>query len=159
MKMSIGIFVVGLAILWSATCLAQSAAEPSPTRDQAIAMVQSGARFLKLNGPEALIKAVNAKDPQFVKGELYLRVRGIDGMNLAHPINSKLVGKNMINLPDADGKLFRKEIVSIAKTQGKGWVNYSWPNPESKLIEPKSTYFERAGDLILESGVYGVATK
>jgi cytochrome c len=120
----------------------------------AIAMVDKGLAYLKKNGKEALIKEINAKNPDYVKGELYLYVRGVDGTVLAHPVNPKLVGKNMITLPDAEGKYFRKEIIDRAKAEGKGWVDYSYNNPVSKVIEKKSTYFVRADDIILEAGIY-----
>jgi signal transduction histidine kinase len=64
------------------------------------------------------------------------------------------VGTNAVVLPDADGKLFRKEIIERAKTEGKGWVDYSYNNPASGNIEHKSTYFFRNNNVILEAGVY-----
>jgi cytochrome c len=124
------------------------------TPADAIAIVDKGLAFLKKNGKDELIKTVNAKSPEFVQGELYLYVRSIDGTVLAHPVNPRLVGKNMMELPDADGKYFRKEIVETAKAKGKGWVNYSYNNPVSKVIEKKSTYFVLSGDVILEAGIY-----
>lgn len=120
----------------------------------AIAMVDKGLAYMKKHGKDALVKEINAKNPEFVQGELYLYVRGVDGTVLAHPVNAKLIGKNMITLPDAEGKYFRKEIIDRAKSEGKGWVDYSYNNPVSKVIEKKSTYFVLNGDVILESGIY-----
>jgi signal transduction histidine kinase len=120
----------------------------------AIAMVEKGQAYLQKNGKDALIKEINGKNADFIKGDIYLYIRGIDGTILAHPVNAKLVGKNMTELPDADGKLFRKEIIEMAKTKGKGWVDYRYNNPVSKEIEQKSTYLLRNGDIILEAGIY-----
>lgn len=120
----------------------------------AIAMVDKGLSYLQKNGKDALIKEINNKNPEFVKGELYLYVRAMDGAVLAHPINPKLIGKNMLELPDADGKLFRKDIVEMAKAKGKGWVDYRYNNPVTKEVENKSTYLLRSGDVILEAGIY-----
>jgi len=58
------------------------------------------------------------------------------------------------DLKDADGKLFIREVLRIAQERGKGWVDYQWRNPVSKQVEPKSTYFERAEDLIVLCGIY-----
>jgi cytochrome c len=124
------------------------------TPADAIAIVDKGLAYIKKNGKEALIREINAKNPDFVQGELYLYVRGLDGTVLAHPVNARLIGKNMLELPDAEGKYFRKEIVETAKAKGKGWVNYSYNNPVSKVIEKKSTYFVLSGDVILEAGIY-----
>ncbi|MES2320958.1 MAG: cache domain-containing protein [Pseudomonadota bacterium] len=120
----------------------------------AIAMVDKGLAFMKKNGKEALIKEINVRNPDYVQGELYLYMRAVDGTVVAHPVNAKLVGKNMITLPDAEGKYFRKEIIDRAQSEGKGWVDYSYNNPVSKVIEKKSTYFVKSGDVILEAGIY-----
>ena len=109
---------------------------------------------MQKNSKDALIKEINNKNPEFIKGDIYLYIRAMDGTVLAHPTNPKLVGKNMITLPDANGKYFRKEIVELAQTKGKGWVDYRYNNPVSKEMEDKSTYILRSGDVILEAGIY-----
>ncbi len=101
-----------------------------------------------------MIKEVNNKNPLFIKGNVYLALRAMDGTTIAHPINPRVVGKNMVVFPDADGKFYRKEILDIAKTKGKGWVDYRYNNPETKELEKKATYFVRSGDMILEAGIY-----
>ena len=120
----------------------------------AVAMVEKGVAYLQKNGKDALIREVNNKNPEFVTSATYLTVRALDGTQLAHPTNPKLVGKNMVVLPDADGKLFRQEIIDTAKAKGKGWVDYRYNNPTTKEIEKKSTYFVKSGDVILEAGIY-----
>ncbi len=75
-------------------------------------------------------------------------------MIVAHPKNPKLIGKNLLEVTDPDGKYFRKEIQEVAKTKGKGWVDYKYTNPENKKVEPKTTYLKKAGDLIICCGVY-----
>jgi cytochrome c len=142
-----------IAVLFTATLSSAIAAD---TPADAIAMVDKGLSYLQKNGKDALIKEINNKNPDFIKAELYLYIRGIDGTILAHPVNPKLIGKNMTILPDADGKLFRKEIIELAKTKGKGWVDYRYNNPVTKNLEDKSTYLVRSGDLILEAGIYKV---
>ena len=145
------------ALIFAALVLGLAPCGPSFAQSNpqdAIAMVDKGLAFMKKNGKEALIKEVNAKNPEFVNGELYLYVRAVDGTVVAHPVNPRLVGKNMTTLPDADGKYFRKEIIDIAKAKGKGWVDYRYNNPASKEIEKKSTYFVLSGDVILEAGIY-----
>ena len=141
-----------LMLLFSLTLLAPAAQAAGP--EDAIAMVDKGLAYIKKNGTEALVKEINNKNPEFIKGDLYLYVRSIEGPILAHPINPKLLGKNMLELPDANGKLYRKDIVELAKTKGKGWVDYLYNNPVSKEIEKKTTYLVRSGDVILEAGIY-----
>lgn len=142
------------AIAFSMGALFAATAHASDKPEDAIAMVEKGRAYLAKNGAPALIAEINKKNPDFVAGDLYLVVRGMDGTMLAHPVNAKLIGKNMTPLPDADGKLFRQEILDLAKSKGKGWVDYRFNNPVSKEIEKKSTYILRQGDVILESGIY-----
>jgi cytochrome c len=120
----------------------------------AIAMVEKGLAYMQKNGKDALVQEINNKNPDFINGSIYLYVRGLDGIVIAHPINPKLIGKNMLDLPDADGKYYRKEIIALAKSKGKGWVDYRYNNPVSKQIENKSTYIFRSNDVILEAGIY-----
>ena len=73
---------------------------------------------------------------------------------LAHPKNPKLVGQNLLEKPDVEGKLFRKEIVEKAKSAGAGWVDYVYKNPDTNAVENKTTYLKRAGDVVICAGVY-----
>ncbi|WP_394777819.1 cache domain-containing protein [Undibacterium sp.] len=142
------IILSALCMIFSVSALAAGKA------DDAVAIVDKGLAYLQKNGKAALITEVNNKNPLFIKGDVYLALRALDGTTLAHPINPRVVGKNMIILPDADGKFYRKEIVEIAKSKGKGWVNYRYNNPDSNELEDKATYFVRSGDMILEAGIY-----
>lgn len=143
-----------LPLLITLALVSTSISHAADKPEDAVAMVEKGLAYLQKNGKDALIREINAKNPDFVVGELYLYVRAIDGTIVAHPVNPKLVGKNMLELPDAEGKLFRKDIVELAKSKGKGWVDYRYNNPVSKQIESKTTYLQRAGDIILEAGIY-----
>jgi cytochrome c len=139
---------LSLGVLFAAPSQAADAPE------DAIAIVEKGQAYIAKNGKDALIAEVNKKNPDFIKGDIYLLVRSIDGTMLAHPSNPKLIGKNLVVLPDADGKYFRKDIIELAKSKGSGWVDYRYNNPVSKEIEKKSTYILRQGDVILEAGIY-----
>jgi len=124
------------------------------TKEQAVEMVKSAAAAVKSQGKDAVIKEVNAKDSKWVKGDLYLIVLGPDGSHLAHPTNPSLIGKAMLDEPDADGKMFRKERVDIAKGKGEGWVDYKYKNPKSGAMENKTLYVLKQDDVILSAGTY-----
>lgn len=128
------------------------AAEPS--EKDAIAMVEKGAGIMKSAGKDGMIKRINAKDPEFVHGPLYLTMRDAKGVILANPVNPAMIGKDLLEVPDADGKMFRKEILDLAKSKGKGWVDYKFKNPESGKVEAKTTYIQLVGDVTLEAGIY-----
>ena len=59
-----------------------------------------------------------------------------------------------MDVPDVDGKLYRKEMVTLAKTKGRGWVDYKYRNPVSGKVEPKTSYLAKTGDMIIICGIY-----
>jgi len=133
---------------------AAATAGAEPSEKDAIALVEKGAAFMKTHGKEEMIKRVNAKDPDYLQGALYLTMRDLKGVILANPVNQAMIGKDLIDVPDADGKLFRREIVELAKKKGKGWVDYKFKNPVSGRIEAKTSYIQLVGDVTLEAGIY-----
>jgi signal transduction histidine kinase len=138
-------------------CLAVASAGAStePTEKEAIAMAEKGAAYIKAHGKEELMKRISAKDPEFIQGPLYVDMRDLKtGIVLAHPVNQSIVGKDLTDVPDANGKRYRREIIELAAKEGKGWVEYQYKNPNTGKIEPKSTYILRVGDVVLEAGIY-----
>ena len=59
-----------------------------------------------------------------------------------------MVGKNLIDLKDVDGKAFVKERVDLAQSKGTFWQDYKFTNPVSKKIEPKQMYCEKLDDAV-----------
>ena len=130
-------------------------AATEPTEKDAIAMAERGAAYMKSHGRDEMMKRISAKDPDFVQGTLYVDMRDLrTGIVLAHPINPSIVGKDLLDVPDASGKRYRRDIIELAQKQGKGWVDYQYRNPASGKIEPKTTYILRVGDVVLEAGIY-----
>ncbi|GAB3375503.1 cache domain-containing protein [Massilia agri] len=142
----------------AALCLALAATPAlasGPTEKDAIAMVERGAALIKAKGKDEMIRKINAKDADYVQGELYIDMRDLKtGIVLAHPINPSIVGKDLTDVPDANGKKYRREIIELAAAKGKGWVDYQYKNPTSGKIEPKTTYIQRVDDVVLEAGIY-----
>lgn len=124
------------------------------TKADAESIVQTAAEFASKNGDDKLVAEVNKKDGPFNKGDLYVVVFDKTGTVLAHPVTPTLVGKNQVAVPDADGKLFRKEIVDVAEKQGTGWVDYKYKNPVNGAVEAKTSYVKKQGALIIMAGAY-----
>jgi signal transduction histidine kinase len=137
-----------------AACVCAAASAAGPTEKDAMAMADKAVALAKAGGRDKLIAEVNGKNPDFIQGELYVVVYGIDGMRLAHPINAKLVGKSVLDIADVDGKEYGKEMVAVAKDKGKGWVDYKFKNPTSNKVEQKTSYIVRAGDIFIMTGIY-----
>jgi cytochrome c len=130
--------IVFLAAIFLAGASPILAEEAHGTAEQAKAMIEKADQFLKAHGKEAAYAAFTGKTNGFAEGDIYIFVVDYEGMTLAHGGNAKLVGKNMFNLRDSDGKTFIQEMVGKAQ-KGGGWVDYKWVNPQSKKIELKTT--------------------
>jgi cytochrome c len=152
MKKFLSTILFGLAAL--AFNHAAFAAGDKGTADEATALTKKAIAYLKANGKEKAFAEFSNPTGQFRDRDLYIFVIDFNGKSLAHGANAKLIDKNMADLKDADGKPFIKDFIEVAKSKGKGWVDYKWPNPTTKAIEAKSTYVEKADDFIVACGIY-----
>ena len=123
-------------------------------RDDAKSLVKRAAAYVKYQGKEKALAEISKPKGMFDKGELYVFAYDLQGVMVAHPKNPALIGQNLIVVPDTEGKLFRKEIVEKAKSNGSGWVDYVYLNPETNRQEHKTTYIQKVGDIIVCCGVY-----
>lgn len=146
------LFVSALVTLSAASTA--YANEANATKDEAIAMVKKAIAHAKAQGKDKLFADVNAKAPQFIDRDLYIYVADPKGVVLAHGANAKLVGRDLNQLKDADGKPFVTEIIKIGDSGKPGWVEYRWPNPVTKQIDDKLTYVEKADGVIYCAGIY-----
>ena len=83
-----------------------------------------------------------------------------EGVNVVHPINKTLVGKNLIDLKDKEGRYIVRDVIKSAK-DGSGISKFIFPNPKSKLDEPKvafNFYFEPL-DIVFGTGDYASSIK
>ena len=85
---------------------------------------------------------------------MYVVVYGLDGKVLAHGANAKLIGKDMNDAQDVDGKYYVKERIALASKQADFWQDYKFVNPVTKKIEPKQLYCERLSETAVCAGVY-----
>lgn len=141
---------IGLAALaFSAVAMASD----KGTADEAMAMVKKGVAFVKANGKEKAFAEFNNPKGPFVDRDLYVMVYDMEGNNKAHGSNPKLIGKNLLEIKDADGKFIVKGLIEMAQ-KGKGWFDYKWPNSVTKAVEAKSTYVEKVDDVLIGVGIY-----
>jgi len=122
-------------------------------KEDAVQLVGDAVAAVNKDKAAGVAEIGNAKG-RFVKGELYVFAYDLTGTMVAHPINPKLVGKNLLDVPDAGGKMFRQEIVDGVKRTGVVTVDYKYKNPKSGAIEDKVTYCKKAADLAVCAGYY-----
>ena len=141
--------VIGLIGLLAITVLSCASG-----KDDAKTLVRKAVAYVKYLGKEKAIAEINKPKGMFDKGEVYVFAYDLQGVMLAHPKNPSLIGKNLYDVPDTQGKLFRKEIVEKMKSKGSGWVDYTYWNPETVELEHKTTYCQKEEDIIICCGVY-----
>jgi cytochrome c len=124
------------------------------TKAEAEALVKKAIALIKAEGKEKAFAEINNPKGKFVDRDLYIFVYDMSGKCVAHGFNQKMIGKDLIEMKDPDGKYYVKERIEIAKTKGKGWQDYKFTNPVSKKIELKTAYIEKVDDLIVGCGVY-----
>jgi signal transduction histidine kinase len=146
----IGLFVAAVALAGINT----AALAANGTPDEAKAMVEKVIKLIETEGKDKAIAKVNAPDGGFLDRDLYVVLVDPTGTVVGHAQNKAMIGKPMINVKDAAGKPFVKELMDLANTKGTGWVDYQWPNPQTKKVEQKSSYFKKVGDLVVLVGVY-----
>ncbi|HYD81830.1 MAG TPA: cache domain-containing protein [Paucimonas sp.] len=152
MKKIIKGFLLGLCFALAGS-ISMAAERGSP--EEAVAMVKKAVAYLKANGKDkAFAEFGNLDNKEFHDRDLYIFVYDLNGINLAHGNNPKMVGKNLLDMKDNDGVYIIKGFIEVANSKGKGWVDYKWPNPVTKAVESKSSYIEKVDGMIVGCGIY-----
>ena len=148
------VFAALAAIAFLAQASLASAGEYG-TRDEAVAMVKRVEDMFAKTGADSTFKAVSDKSvASFHDRDLYPFIYDLSGRCVAHGARPALIGKNLLDLKDQDGKYLIREMIHIASGPGSGWVSYKWPNPINNKIEDKASYVEKMGDYFVGVGVY-----
>lgn len=124
------------------------------TPAEAEALVKKAVAEIKVSGKDKAFAEINNTKGKFTDRDLYVFVYDMSGKCVAHGFNQKMIGKDLVDMQDPDGKFYVKERIEISKTKGKGWQDYKFTNPISKKVENKTAYIEKVDDLIVGSGAY-----
>jgi signal transduction histidine kinase len=146
--------VASFAFLCSAAYGGLAHASEWATKEEAQAMVKKAVVFINEQGVDKAYLEITNKKGAFTDRDLYVVVYRLDGRVMAHGANEKLIGKDMIDATDVDGKAFVKERVELARKVSNFWQDYKFVNPVTKKIEPKQMYCEPVGDTAVCAGVY-----
>jgi signal transduction histidine kinase len=113
------------------------------TKEEAKIMAAAAVAHIKKVGVEKAMKDFTEDKANWTKKDLYVFGFDLKGNLLGHGANPKLVGKNLMDLKDQNGKFFIREIIEVTSTKGSGWIEYDWTNPVAKKVEGKATYVTR----------------
>lgn len=156
MKCQIRLLIV-FGILSALIAGQASAADPEITARKVMELVEKSVQLIQEKGPEAAFPILSDPDGEFVDGDLYVFTYDMDGTIIQH-LRPRLVGKNMMNIKDKEGKCLACDFVRIAKEEGRGWSQYWWPKPGSGELSVKVSYIMKVPDqeLFVGAGVYDI---
>lgn len=126
-------------------------------REFVVDAVKEAVGLIEKNGEAAFRVFHDPKEP-FMAKDAYIFVLDPNGVDLVNPGFPNLEGRNIMDLKDTRGKLLIREMFSVVKKNGSGWVDYMWPKPGESVSTQKSTYVSKAnlGDkwVLVGCGVY-----
>ena len=129
---------------------------PKMEKEFIIDTVDNAVRLIEKNGQGAFAVLDDPKS-QYQYLDTYVFVVDEDGVCLAHADPSK-IGANLLDLSDASGKSFVKDMIELVKKDGAGWIDYSFPKPGAQEASKKSSYVKKAAldgkTLIVGAGIY-----
>lgn len=129
-------------------------AQTKGTKAEAEAMVTKATAYIKTQGAEKAYQEFTSGS-SFKDRDLYVIVYDLNGKNLAHGANAKLVGRDLIDLKDPDGKPLNRILVELAKEKGKGWSEeFKFRNPVSNALQRRIVYVQRIGETFVGCGVF-----
>ena len=128
-----------------------------------VSLVEEAAALVERDGERAF-QQFAVKGSKWLNGDTYFFAYLLDGTCVFHPITPELVGKNVLDLRDLNGKPIIQNIVDIGKKPGNdasGWVFYLWENQVQLTPMWKSTYVRKvvAPDgktYVIGSGLYDI---
>lgn len=127
------------------------------SKEKVAALVDKAAALVASEGDKAFAE-FRKKDSEWLRGDIYIFVDDLDGLNLCHPVSPELEGKNLIATTDANGKEFVREMIELVKAKGAGWVEYAWKKPGAASASKKLAYVKKtmcSGKAVLVgSGIY-----
>jgi cytochrome c len=124
---------------------------------RAEALVKDAVTFAKQEGKAKLLEATSFPAGKFhlKKGDsLYLFIYDSKGICVAHGSKVQLVGMNRYDAKDPDGVFYVREMLAMAKTKGRGWVSYKYPDPKTSKVELKTSFVMPFEDLVICAGAY-----
>jgi len=121
--------------------------------DRAQALLNRAVDYMKANGDKAL--AAFSRSSEFVDDELYVYVLSEKGLiEASGGASYYLIGRNVFDFRDSEGRLLFQEILDEANRSGHGVINYRWLNMQRGKVERKTTYFAKVRDKVVAVGYY-----
>jgi signal transduction histidine kinase len=154
--------VVILTLIFSSEVASREAVYTYKRTKRVVAMLEEAVIEIEKKGRKAFPR-FRIKGSKWYKGEMYLFIYTMKGVNIFHPVLKHLEGKNLYNLKDINGRPLIKLLLWKAR-KGGGWVHYMWTRPGEFIPTWKSGYVKKAvmpdgTEVIVGTGVYNIRTE
>jgi signal transduction histidine kinase len=128
-----------------------------------VTLVEEAAGLVERKGESAFAE-FRRKGSKWLNDQHYLFVYALDGTCVFHPIEPELIGKNLMDLRDMDGKPVIQFLTEVGLKPGRNagsWIFYLWPDKAGLMPLWKSAYIRKvlAPDdktYLVGSGVYNI---
>ena len=110
-----------------------------------VSLVEDAATLIETKGDEAF-KEFSRKDSKWLNADYYLVAYTLDGTTVFHPLRPELVGQNVMDLKDMNGKQIIRQITNIGRRPAKdasGWVFYLWEDQTQLTPTWKAAYIRK----------------
>ena len=115
-------------------------AEEKATPREVMEKVREAAVYMQAAGERGLLDFAS-RESRWVWKDTYVWVLKCSDMtDAAHPINPKLVGRNLAGLKDVAGNYLFIQMCEAAKKSKGAWVEYWWPKVGEKKPSRKVAY-------------------
>ena len=147
--------LLGIIII-SAVFSCKAIASQPATREECVEKTQAAAKMIEEQGLEKTLAMINDRKGPFVwKNSYVFCISSETGAMLGHPyFPSRMLGMNINEVTDINGKKYMLEIQRTAITQGQGWVDYEF------RLKNKNTYVMQipAANVVIGAGYYDGVT-
>jgi cytochrome c len=123
------------------------------TAKQAQTMVERAIIVFEDEGAANAFDEFNAGPPPFRNRDLYIFVIDGDGLVLANAQHPDRVGRNLIDMKDANDVPLIRRMVEQATENGV-WVDYLFEDPLTGQVAAKSSWVVRHGGYVFGCGIY-----
>jgi cytochrome c len=125
------------------------------TADEAQAFAERAVAHVYDVGREHAFADCSHPDGGFVNGELYIFCVDVTGVLVASGGGPKLIGHNLADAREPDGRLPVVAVIRPGLSQGSRWVEFPRPNPVTRCVELKDMYVLKVDDhTVCGSGLY-----
>jgi signal transduction histidine kinase len=152
-----------LAAMWlalsisSGDCKTQLSQYTYKDTQNLVSLVEDAAGLIEKEG-DAAFKEFAQKDSKWLNADHYLFAYTVDGTTVLQPLRPDLVGQNVMDLEDMNGKRVIRQITNIGKrpaSDASGWVFYLWEDQAQLTPTWKAAYIRKVVTPDLKTYVIG----